>query len=203
MAYVLGFFIADGNMIRNKRGAYFISFSITDGKLLKTIRKILGSNHKISVRRANTKWKASYTLQIGSKKMFADLTTLGLVPQKASRIKLPKIPTKYLSAFIRGYFDGDGHVTISIYRRKNRHNRKTKVILSGFTSANRKFLIALHRLLKKYAHIQGGSLYYNKGHRLTFSINDTLALYKFLYKDKITNLYLPRKKRVFEKYLRA
>lgn len=30
MAYVLGFFAADGNMIRTKRGGHFISFHITD-----------------------------------------------------------------------------------------------------------------------------------------------------------------------------
>jgi hypothetical protein len=34
MAYVLGFFTADGSMIRNKRGAHFIEFQITDKNLL-------------------------------------------------------------------------------------------------------------------------------------------------------------------------
>jgi hypothetical protein len=32
MAYVLGFFTADGNMLKNKRGAHFIEFNTTDYK---------------------------------------------------------------------------------------------------------------------------------------------------------------------------
>ena len=203
MAYVLGFFIADGNMIQNNRGACFISFTITDEQLLRNIRKTFQSDHKISIRKKNVRWKTSYTLQIGSREMFADLRGLGLDARKSDRIKLPEVPRKYISAFVRGYFDGDGHVCISVYRRKARKNKLTKVILSGFTSANKNFLIDLHRLLRMHADIRGGSLFYSKGHRLTFSGKDTLALYRFLYKDVPTGLYLPRKKRVFEEYLRA
>jgi intein-encoded DNA endonuclease-like protein len=190
-------------MIQNKRGAHFISFAITDASLLRSIRKALKSNHKISVRPQKSEWKTRYTLQIGSKVMFNDLRKLGLTPRKAIRTKLPNIPTEYIGSFVRGYFDGDGHVTTSIYKRKTRKNKLARVILSGFTSANRSFLVELHRILKKYAHIRGGSLFFSKGHRLTFSKKDTLALYDFLYKDISTDLYLPRKKRIFEKYLRA
>ena len=50
MAYVLGFFAADGNMIKNKRGAHFIEFQITDKNLLEKIRELLGSNQKIAIR---------------------------------------------------------------------------------------------------------------------------------------------------------
>ena len=51
MAYVLGFFAADGNMIINKRGAHFIEFQINDLELLKNIRRALNSDHKITSRR--------------------------------------------------------------------------------------------------------------------------------------------------------
>lgn len=51
MAYVIGFFTADGCMIRNKRGAHFIEFQITDKDILIKIRKVLQSNHKISIRK--------------------------------------------------------------------------------------------------------------------------------------------------------
>ena len=49
MAYVLGFFAADGCMIKNKRGAHFIEFHITDKNLLFAIRAAMRSNHKIAV----------------------------------------------------------------------------------------------------------------------------------------------------------
>lgn len=61
MAYILGFFCADGSMIRNKRGAHFIDFQITDGDLLFKIRKAFGSNHKIGTRKKKTLMKAGFT----------------------------------------------------------------------------------------------------------------------------------------------
>jgi intein-encoded DNA endonuclease-like protein len=202
MAYVLGFFTADGNMIKNRRGACFIDFQTIDRKLLERIRELLGSNHKINAKKRSDKWQIRYRLQIGSRAIFYDLLKLGLVPNKGKRIVLPNVPQKYLSHFVRGYFDGDGHVAIASYTRKDRKNKKTKTILSGFTSSNKEFLKSLHYSLKKFARLIGGSLFYNKGYRLSFSVNDTLALYRFIYKGKTDNLYLKRKKKIFEKYFK-
>ena len=75
MAYVLGFFTADGNMIKNKRGAHFIEFEITDKDLLHAIRGLLESNHKITERKRRDSWKKAYRLQIGSKVIFNDFRT--------------------------------------------------------------------------------------------------------------------------------
>ncbi len=100
MAYVLGFFTADGNMTRNKRGAHCIEFQITDGDLLEKIRIALGSNHKIATKRRNSKsWKSAYRLQVGSKTIFADLKRLGLTPNKSKTIELPRIPVKYFPVY--------------------------------------------------------------------------------------------------------
>ena len=198
MAYVLGFFCADGSMIKNKREAHFIEFEITDKDLLEKIKKSFNSGHKIKTRRRNG--LISYRLQIGSKKIFNDLLKLGLCPRKSKRIALPKIPKEYFSHFVRGYFDGDGHVVIAKYIRKDRNNKKLRTILSGFTSCSGEFLKDLHNRLKQFAHIIGGSLSYSDSYRLSFSVNDTLALYRFLYKESHGALYLKRKKDIFEKY---
>ena len=48
MAYILGYFAADGNMIKNKRGGYFIEFTSTDIELIRQTRHLLESNHKVS-----------------------------------------------------------------------------------------------------------------------------------------------------------
>ena len=91
MAYVLGFFAADGTMIANNRGAHFIEFHVTDREILIKIRKVLRSNHKIAVRdRQNPKWKIGYRLQIGSNEMFSDLIKLGFVPNKSLVINFPQ-----------------------------------------------------------------------------------------------------------------
>jgi len=201
MAYVLGFFTADGNMIRNKRGAYFIEFEITDKNLLYKIRELLGSDHKIAERKRDNKWKKSYRLQIGSKEIFDDLLKLGLTPNKSKTIELPEIPKEYFSDFVRGYFDGDGCVTVCHYIRKDRHNKKCIKILSGFTSGSEKFLKSLYLRLKIFANIIGGSLYENRGYRLFFSDEDTRKLYNFMYNGK-NDLSLCRKKDKFEKYFK-
>lgn len=203
MAYVLGFFTADGNMIKNRRGAHFIEFQITDRDLLKEIRKCFGSNHKIAIHKRNNNWKTSYRLQIGSKQIFNDLLALGLTPKKSKTINLPNIPKKYLSHFVRGYFDGDGSVVVSKYRRLNRGGRFYKTILSSFTCGCGNFLKALHRKLKQNAKISGGILYFHdKGFRLIFSVKDSLALYNFMYSDLKRDLFLTRKKEKFEKYFK-
>jgi len=204
MAYILGFFCADGSMIKNKRGAHFIEFEITDRDLLERIKKLLNSNHKIQVRRRNR--SVSYRLQIGSKEIFKDLLKLGLCQRKSRRINLPKMPTKYFSHFTRGYFDGDGNVNICTYKRKTRNNKSTTILQSGFTSGNKNFLSNLKNKLLEVGVIKGGTLYYSSnGWRLYFSINDSKNLYQYMYKgfSEDDRLFLARKKIVFEKYLGA
>ena len=203
MAYTLGFFTADGSMTKNKRGAHFIELQITDKDLLYKIRQLLGSNHKITERKRNVRWRNTYRLQIGSKEIFSDLLKIGLTPAKSKTVKLPKIPKKYFNCFVRGYFDGDGSVTVSCYKRKNRNNKKYITILWGFISGSRKFLEELRDKLKKIGGFRGGNFcYYSGGYRLFFSVKDSLILYNFMYGDASNNLFLPRKKKIFEKYFK-
>ena len=202
MAYVLGFFAADGNMIKNKRGAHFVAFYSTDKDLIEKVRDLLSSNHKVALKKtslSNKNWKPSYQLQIGSKEIFSDLLKLGMVPNKSLVLNMPKIPRKYISHFLRGYFDGDGHVSVSEYQKKDRKNI-SKLIITGFTSGSKKFLEKLWAILKKEKCICGGTLFTTSGHRLCFSTKDSLSLYRFMYKGIKTNLYLERKKVIFEQY---
>ena len=205
MAYVLGFFTADGSMIKNKRGAHFIEFQITDKSLLEKIRELFGSAHKISVRKNGpAEWKTIYRLQIGSKKMFGDLLTIGLAPRKTQRIKLPNVPKEYFSHFVRGYFDGDGNVTVCTYKRKTRNNKPVTILQSGFISGCKKFLEELKKRLLNLQVVKGGTLYYSSnGWRLFFSINDSKKLYRYMYNGDENNnrLFLNRKKIIFEKYM--
>lgn len=136
MAYVLGFFAADGSMYRTKRGTHFIEFQITDRNLLYEIRKILGSNHKISIRNRGEGYKTIYRLQIGSKGIFNDLSAHGFTQNKSKIMRLPALlPQKYLAHFIRGYFDGDGNVHFGIYMRKVRKTQ-TQSFTTRFTSGS-------------------------------------------------------------------
>ena len=150
MAYVSGFFAADGSMIKNKRGAYFIEFQSTDKEIINKIRKTIRANLAIGEYQPKQEnHNKRYRLQIGSKEIFKDLLKLGMTPNKSLTLKMPKIPDKYFSHFIRGYFDGDGNVSISHYVRRARNNKKSITILSGFTCGSKKFLEKLFTKLKK------------------------------------------------------
>ena len=201
MAYVLGYFAADGNMLKNKRGAHFIEFKSTDKELIERVRNLLGSDHKLSVLvpRPKSKHKLLYRLQIGSKEIYNDLIRLGFTPAKSNIMSFPSIKSDLFADFVRGYFDGDGHVGLSHYNRKNRGEQLFTTIISGFTSGSEKFLKVLHEVLKKYAGIRGGSLYHTAGYHLTFSVKDSEKLLDFLYKNA-GNLYLARKREIFNIY---
>ena len=200
MAYVLGFFAADGNLTIGKRGNHYLEFTLCDKYIIEKIRTILSSNHKISERKSQKEnYKNSFRIQIGSKILFQDLTKIGFVLNKSKTLAYPMVPIKYLRHFVRGYFDGDGCVFTGVYKRNNRPSNN-KVLSSGFISGTKSFLEKLQVILARRAKINGGTLYYSKGFRLTFSIKDSLRLYKFLYKDISNGLYLIRKKKVFEKY---
>jgi len=204
MAYVLGFFAADGNMLKNKRGAYFIEFQSTDKEIIYKIRKVLKTNLAIGEYQSKHKnHNKRYRLQIGSKEMFNDLLKLGLTPNKSLTLKMPKVPDRYFSHFTRGYFDGDGNATIARYKNSKRHNKMRVTILSGFTCGSKKFLEGLFIKLRELTNISGGTLYYHSGgYRLFFSVKDSLVLYKFMYANTTNNLFLSRKKEIFEKYFK-
>lgn len=200
MAYVLGFFTADGSMYKTNRNTYFIEFQITDKKLLEKIRKVIGSNHKITIRKRNKRWKTIYRLQIGSKQIFNNLLRHGLYPNKSKTLRLPKIPKKYFNHFLRGYFDGDGCIHIGRYWRKDRKKWKWQ-ITSNFTSGSKLLLKDLLSVLDPY--VQGGRLgNKTRGYELVFGQHDSVALFNLMHHNTSTGIFLNRKLKTFQKALK-
>ncbi len=198
MAYILGFFTADGNMLKNKRGAHFIEFQITDADLLREIQKTLESNHKISIIQRDKKHKTVYRLQIGSKAMFCDLIKLGLTPAKSKTIKLPRVPSKYFCHFVRGYFDGGGNVSFGFFKKADRKN-KSRVLLSRFTSGSEVFIKELKKALSDSINLTG-SLFKKSDNSwyLNYSIRDSGKLFMFMYERNPEKLiYLRRKYNIY------
>src|SRR3989344_6594312 len=198
MAYVLGFFCADGVMTINPRGSKYIEFNITDAGLLLEINQSLGA-HQTITRRSYNKGKDTYRLQIGSKELFTDLLAMGLTPKKTFRFEMPPVPAPLFSHFVRGYFDGDGNVWSGLLHKE----RKTPLLTlrTLFTSGNEKFLIQLSEYLENHLSIKGYFGYSSGAHRLVYAAKSSLFLYRFMYTDMANNLFLDRKKKVFEKYV--
>lgn len=82
MAYVLGYFAADGCMYKNKNGSCYLGFLSIDEELIITVRKIMKVTNRIEIRQRKS-WKSAYILQIGSKILYNKLLNLGLTPTKA------------------------------------------------------------------------------------------------------------------------
>ncbi len=204
MAYVLGFFAADGYITVNRRGGQFWCIQITDKELLENIKRAIKSEHKISVRLPNKpNENILYRIQIGSIEMCDDLRKIGFSERKTKNLAVPSVPTKYFSHFIRGYFDGDGN----IWRGEIHKGRKTRhqVLKLAFTSGSHEFLKKLHSKLNLFD-IKGGCIYRPKKKqfsRLQYSTVNALKLYDLMYNGNIedfSGLFLNRKRKVFEEF---
>lgn len=104
MAYILGFFVADGLVDKDNQ---LISIAQKEKEILEKIKIELGSDQPLK----QNKNTGVFMLNLNSKIMKNDIINLhGIMPNKSLDVKFPYVPEEYLSHFIRGYFDGDGYV---------------------------------------------------------------------------------------------
>ena len=111
-AYFLGFICADG-CIGDKRLSFCLN--IIDIDVLYKFKDIIKTTAPVSSitytdKRNNTKINSS-GIQIYSKQMINDLNLLGVTKNKSRCLNLPIIPDDLFKHFLRGLFDGDGHVS--------------------------------------------------------------------------------------------
>lgn len=177
MAYVLGFWFADGYMRHEK--SYRIVFNSNDYSLLLKIRECLGSSHLIYKRKNRTE----YQLIIFSKRMYFRLQALGGKRRKTKSMEFPKTPRHYLADFIRGFFDGDGSVFYTTYRSTK--NRKIRTELrSNFTNGDPRFLEELQSILIDLLRVSRKKICpYNErsSWKLGYATEDTKKLLQFMY----------------------
>lgn len=183
MAYILGFFYSDGNVTKDRKEIN-IHLNKKDHYILKKIRKIMGSNRPIR------KYGSASYLRLNSKILVRDIMSLGCIPRKSLILDFPDIEEKYLSHFIRGYFDGDGSI----------HFNKPNTIKIHICGTN-KFLTKLQLRLNKSINIKINPLYKDR----TFWVcryysDDARKLCFWMYKNS-KGLYLERKKDRFDKHI--
>ena len=111
-AYWLGFLFADGYN-EERRGYIEISLSAKDEEHLQKFQKAIESEHPIAKR--NIKGYESVRLNFCSRKMSNDLAKHGCVQAKSLILEFPTtVPEELTHHFIRGYFDGDGSVSVNV-----------------------------------------------------------------------------------------
>lgn len=194
MAYVLGYFAADGTMYRNKRGSCYVGFTSTDLELVETVKRIMNTTNAIEEYQSRfDHHKRRYTLQIGSKKIYKRLQELGFTPNKSLTLRFPPVPDNVIAHFIRGYFDGDGCITIGRYKLTGK-----QIVHASFVSGSKKFLAVAQRRLSETGTMGKGSLYSHgkTAYMLRYGKNDARQLYKFMYPTNVP--HLGRKKQRFE-----
>lgn len=177
MAYILGFFCADG-FISGKFQQ--IGFGQKDKDILEQIKIELNSNQPLHL---NNK-TGVYMLNCNSTIIKQDLMDIyGFTQNKSYDLEFPDVPEEYLSHFIRGYFDGDGNINYKKY-------------CVSFVGGSLPFM----KTFKEKLELLGYLPYIKskgKHHRLFITGRNSIKRFsEWIYKDK--ELYLKRKYEIFQ-----
>ncbi len=200
MAYILGFFVADGCITvskERKNNPYTFNITSIDLEHLYLLREAINSDHKISKKQIN---KNGYQLQIRNQVLCNDLINFGIRPRKTYNLDPVDVPEEYFADFTRGFFDGDG----SVYIQKVNGTLQLKSSFVGVSSPfikdfNKRLCMAL-AIAEKSIHIQIDRMEKRMvQYNMHFYIDDSEKLAKFMYGNNPT-LYLDRKKEVFDQW---
>lgn len=147
-AYILGFIYADGSLIKtseNRQDRLVISIQEEDSYILQKLLDDTNNNKVITRNPPSTiknEWKKQGTASINSDEIFNDLIKIGCIPNKTNLgMTFPKLHESLIHHFIRGFFDGDGCITI--HKRIYKGVNKTSAYFSkriAFTSTDSIFL---------------------------------------------------------------
>ena len=114
-AYFLGLLCADG-CVDKKYISFAIALQSEDMYILQKFCEIIKSTRPIGVYKVkNGERKDSAYMKVFSERLAKNLKKLGCINKKSLKLKFPtskQVPIKLLRHFIRGYFDGDGHISI-------------------------------------------------------------------------------------------
>lgn len=178
MAYILGFFMADGCLVQDQQT---ISFAQKEEYILLQIKDVIESTHPI----IQNPITGVYILNIHSKIMKTDLMNLhGVTSKKSKDLIFPIIPEEYMSHFIRGYFDGDGYVNYKSY-------------FVSIVGGSIEFMKSLQNEIEKQGFATNFTSHENH-YRVYVSGRKTIKKFSdWLYKDK--ELFLERKYEEFKK----
>lgn len=107
-AYFIGLFAADGYaQVRNGKGT-IISITLKDKELLDRIQTSVGRGSLYYIKKYD-----SFRYELNSRHLYAYLCRVfgHNVQRKSRTLQWPDISDEYVKHFIRGYCDGDGHIS--------------------------------------------------------------------------------------------
>jgi LAGLIDADG-like domain len=182
-AYILGLLFADG-YISSTNNSIGISLGEKDKEILEKINKIVyeGESTPLKLRKLESdKRQNQYILSMNSQKMCNDLIDLGCVRAKSLILEFPIISDNLLNHFVRGYFDGDGHIPKVL--------KASSTVIVG--------TIMFNKILQdKIKHLFTSSIYHYNKEKTTCTLvlsgeKNQLNFFNWLYKD--ATIFMNRK----------
>lgn len=198
-AYFLGFIAADGCVFDRRNDTQQKLLSLTlhrkDKHILKLFLKYIKSNNKISDSERTS------SIQIASDKLCSDLKKYNVVHDKTWTYYPKNIPSKMMSHFLRGYFDGDGSISSTKMQYKKPSTYNVSIV------GNKQTMVFFNKILNEAdiesKLIQDRRKYNGEFYSLYFNnIKQKYKFLKYIYKD-CGNCYLQRKKSVADKFIDA
>lgn len=184
LAYVVGFFIADGNISDHpKEPRYYIKMRCVDKDVLEKITFVSGYKNKV-LPLNNEK---IHGISFAGKFIWEFFDNLGFDNNKSYTAKIPKqIPKKFMRHCIRGIFDGDGSLS---FRRKS----KTLYPYMNIVGSE-KIIIEVGKLCSYYNNLKP----YKNIWRIDYNGQNAINFLNWIYKD--TTIHMDRK---YKSYLES
>jgi hypothetical protein len=203
-AYFLGFLYADGC---NTKQGFRLQISQKDEDVLLKLKENIKYTGKLYYKKGgemkglgNNKDKIYITnptcvFQLKSTHVSRQLIKLGCIPKKSLILKFPteeQVPSYLLHHFMRGYFDGDG--CVSIYNTKQRGWNETKY--SVCIAGTENFIIDLQKILIKECRLNKTKIRNKTISTLSYGSRlQILRIKEYLYKN--ATIYMDRKFKKF------
>lgn len=184
-AYWLGFLYADGN-VRISNNSYKVELALKESDLEHLIKfsnfMDLKKHPKYILK------QKAYKVFFGSRKVVEDLINKGCVTKKSLILEFPNyevVSKEMMPAFIRGYFDGDGSISLTKTKLTYRANISiigTKEFLTGLL--NELNIVEVPILKKDKRHL-------NNTFYVQFRKQQGIEFLNYIYYN--ANIYLDRK----------
>lgn len=201
-AYILGLIYADGFI--GDSNSNNLSITQKDKEVLDFVKEEM--NYTGQIRKGNKggfeNSQDLYVINFSNKKICDDLRKLGVYTNKSLTIsKIPDIDKNLKKHFLRGYFDGDGSITL--YTKKTTKNKKTYFYEKGKMS-----IIATDKMIEDFIrtfNITKYSVSKSKTYELKYihinAKSELEYMYNLMYDEAL--FYNKRKKIIWDKIISA
>lgn len=167
LCWFLGLITSDGNV-----DSYKVRFGLqkADEEVLSLIKTMIGSGAIVN---GNYKTKATYA--VSCKEWVRDLTKMGVGPAKS--LNVVYIDTKYPWDYLRGLWDGDGHIHVSTKTTPvAEYYSSSKPLMDGLTN-----YLSSQGLIIPKIYVRRTPRAQHDQYKLHLRVNDTIFLIKNMY----------------------